>query len=94
MSAGAIKKDLKQAAKILNDAFARGELKAHNTYVTITADDLGAAMISGYEKVRKSTDRKLPVIQKRSFQAEAKKHIHIIYNEYRNKRGYTISRRI
>mgnify|MGYP001232839118 CR=1 FL=1 len=94
MSAGAIKKDLKAAAKLLNDTFARGELKQHNTYVTITADDLGAGMISGYEKVRKNTDRNLPIIQKRSFQAEGQRQIPIIYNEYKNKRGYTISKRI
>ena len=94
MSKGQVKKDLKDAARVLNDKFTRGGLKGFNTYVTITADDLGAGMISGYEKVRENADRNLPIIQKRSFQAEGKRQIPIIYAEYEGKRNFTISKRI
>ena len=87
MSKGQIRKDLKEAAGVLNDKFARGALKEFNTYVTITPDDLGAGMISGYEKVRQNTDRNLPIIQKRSFQAEGKRQVPIIYAKYQGKRG-------
>ncbi len=100
MSDAQVIKDLKAAEKAISDDFARKGLARYRTYVTITGDDLGAAMASGYRLVRKNSDRgingtnELPIIQKRSFQAEGHRHIALIYKEYENKRGYTVNKRI
>ena len=79
---------LDDAAKAIDDDWARGQLKEFSTYLTLTSDDLANAMEQGFNAAmenRKSGNT--ATISKADFKAEALRQIPIVYNEYSNKKS-------